>query len=158
MPSFLAVPTLYFITQFLPFYHSGGTFFPSLGSVFWFPENNSQTIDFIALFYHGFRVNDLVSALLITQFFALFLIIVTLILKRNIVVAFAYGCWGLFGLISFLTTRVLSFSPVMVYGGVAGILMLLLFLAAVALSALYLVTVYKNYKTKVALFNAGQTT
>jgi len=156
IPAFLAIPILYFITQFLPFYHSGSIFFPSLGSIFWFPEQNAQTIDFIAMFYHGFRVNELISALLMTQFFAIFLIIITLILRKNIVVAFLYGCWGLFGLLSFFTTRALTFSPVMVYGGFAGILMLVLFLAAVALSVLYLLMIFKNYKNKVALFNAEQ--
>ena len=156
VPAFIAVPILYFITQFLPYYHSGGTLFPSLGSIFWFPEQNAQTIDFIALFYHGFRVNDLADALLNTQFFALFLIIFTLILKRNIVVALMYGCWGLYGLIAFLTTRALTFSPVMVYGGFAGILMLLLFVAAIVLSVLYLGAVYKIYKAKIALIEAEQ--
>ena len=158
VPAFLAIPILYFITQLLPFYHSGSTFFPSLGSVFWFPERNSQTIDFISMFYHGFRVNDLTVALLNTQFFALFLIIFTLVLRKNIVVAFLYGCWGLFGLISFLTTSSLSFSPVMVYGGIAGILMLVLFVAALTLSVLFLSITFRNYKSKVALFKPEVTT
>jgi len=149
--AFLATPILYFVTQFLPYYHSGGTVLPSLGSLFWFPEQNEQTTAFLALFYPGFRVNELVTALLITQFAALFLIIITLILKSSGTVAVLLGSWGLFGIISFLTTRALTFSPVMVYGGIAGIAMLLLFVSAVGLSALYLYKMYKNYREKYVL-------
>ena len=129
--AFLLIPFLYFVTQLLPYYHSGGTELPSLGSLFWFPENNGETIAFIALFYPGFRVNELTSALLNTQLLAVFIIIMTLILKSSGVVALMVGCWGLYGMISFLTTRSLAFSPVQVYGGFASILMLSLFLAAI---------------------------
>jgi len=149
--AFLAPPILYFATQFLPYYHSGGTVLPSLGSIFWFPENNTQALDFIAMFHWGFRVNDLVSALLITQFSALALIIITLILKSSGTVAVLLGSWGLYGLISFLTNRALTFSDVMVYGGIAGILMLLIFLSAVGISAFYLYQMYQNYRRKYVL-------
>jgi len=154
--AFLAVPVLYFIAQFIPYYHSGGVILPSLGSLFWFPENNEVSIYFISLFYHGFRVNDLVTALLGTQFLAILLIIMTLILKSSGLVALFTGCWGLFGLLAFLTTRSLTFSPVNVYGGIAGILMLVLFLAAVALSVIYLTAVYRNYRKNVSIVNAEQ--
>jgi len=147
----MAPPILYFVTQFLPYYHSGERVLTSLGSLFWFPENNTQTSEFIALFHYGFRVNDLVTALLITQFFALFLIIITLLLRSSGAVAVLLGSWGLFGLISFLTTRSLTFSAVMVYGGFAGIAMLLIFFAAVAISATYLFIMYKNYREKYVL-------
>ena len=148
---FLAIPTLYFTAQFIPYYHSGGTFLPSLGEVFWYPERNEQTINFISLFYFGFRVNELTLALLGTQFFAVLLIIITLILKTNGIVAIILGGWGLFGLITFLTTRALTFSPVMVYGGIAGLLMLALFISAVVVSALFLLKMYQNYRIKYIL-------
>ena len=124
---------------------------PSLWSVYWFPEENGQTLDFVALFHHGFRVNDLTFALLTTQLSAIFLFIMTLIKKSNGAVAFLWGCWGLFGLYSFLTTRALSFSRVMVYGGIAGILMLLIFAAAVAVSAMFLAGMYKEYRKNVLI-------
>jgi len=148
----LAVPVLYFAAQFLPYYHSGGTFFPSMWSVFWYPARNEQTINFIALFYHGFRVNELATALLITQIAAIFLIVFTLILKTSGVIAFLLGGWGIFGIISFLTTRSLAFSPVNVYGGIASIIMLLIFLSAIILSALYLIKLYQNYVKIVKLY------
>jgi len=154
--AFLSIPVLYFITQFLPFYHSGETILPSLWSVFWFPEENEQTINFVALFHHGFRVNDLTFALLSTQLTAIFLIIFTLIKKASGLIAFLWGCWGLFGLYSFLTTRPLSFSRVMVYGGVAGILMLVLFFAAVAVSALYLNGLYRIYRKNVLILKEAE--
>jgi len=144
--AFIAIPVLYFVTQFLPFYHSGGTDLPSLGSMFWFPEENSEASAFIALFHYYFRVNDLTFALLGTQMFAIFFLIMVLIKKNSGSVAFAFGCWGLFGLYSFLTTPALAFSPVMVYSGIASILMLLLFLAAVVTSALYLRIIYMEYR------------
>jgi len=156
MFAFLAIPVLYFATQFLPFYHSGGMALPSLGSFFWFPEENEQSIAFVALFYPGFRVNELTTALLITQISALFLLIMTPILKSNCVVASLMGAWGLFGVISFLTTRSLTFSPVMVYGGIAGILMLVLFLAAITVSVLFLNMYYQNYRKKVKIFKMQQ--
>ena len=149
--AFLAIPVLYFVAQFLPFYHSGETLLPSLWSVFWYPEEHEQTLSFVALFHHGFRVNDLTFALLSTQLAAIFLIIFTLVKKVNGAIAFLWGCWGLFGLYSFLTTRPLSFSRVMVYGGIASILMLILFLAAVTVSALYLSGLYANYKKNVLI-------
>ena len=151
MAAFLALPVLFFATQFLPFYHSGGNYLTSLWSFYWFPEDNEQTVDFVTLFHHGFRVNDLTFALLSTQLTAIFFFIVTLIKRSNGTVAFLWGCWGLFGLYSFLTTRALSFSRVMVYSGIAGILMLLIFLAAVAVSALYLGGLYKNYRKNVMI-------
>ena len=149
--AFLAPPILYFASQFLPYYHSGGRVLTSLGSLFWFTESHTQTSDFIAMFHWGFRVNDLVPALLVTQFVALFLIIMTVILKSSGTIAVMSGCWGLYGLISFLTNRALTFSAVMVYGGIAGISMLLVFLAAVVLSAIYLSEMYKNYRKKYVL-------
>jgi len=155
LAAFLAIPVLYFITQFLPYYHAGGGALPSLGSLFWFPERNKHATDFIALFYPGFRVNELVSALLITQLVAFFLLIITPILKSGGVVAFILGGWGVFGLVAFLTTRSLSFSPVMVYGGYAGILMLALFLAAIILSAVFFFKMYKNYRQTVSILKSG---
>jgi len=149
--AFIATPILYFITQFLPYYHSGGTIFPSLGSLFWFPEEHEQTLSFISLWYHDFRVNEWITALLITQFSAIFLIIIILIKKSNGTIAVLLGSWGLFGLISFFTTRALTFSPVMIYGGIASISMLVVFLAAVAISAFYLYKMYQNYKRKYVL-------
>jgi len=142
---FISVPVLYFLAQFLPFYHSGATALPSLWSVFWFPEDNEETIAFVALFHHYFRINDLTFAVFGTQLTALFFLIAVLIKKNTGIVAFLFGCWGLFGLYSFLTTPALAFSRVMVYGGIAGILMLVLFLAAVATSALFLYGTYKEY-------------
>jgi len=124
--------------------------------LFWFPEENQETIDFIALFHHGFRVNDLVAALLITQLAALFLIIITLIKRNSGIVAFLWGIWGAFGLYSFLTTHALAFSPVMVYSGIAGILMLLLFLAAFIVSTLYLSIMYKKHRKILIAFKAEQ--
>jgi len=108
-------------------------------------------LDFIARFHFGFRVSDLVAALLTTQFAALSLIIITLILRSSGTVAVLLGSWGLYGLVSFLTNRVLTFSPVMVYGGFAGIAMLLIFLAAVIISAVYLYKMYQNYRRKYVL-------
>jgi len=151
--TFITVPVLYFTAQLLPFYHSGGAVLPSLGSLFWFPEVNTQATEFIALFHYYFRVNDLTFALLGTQIIAVFFLIMVLIKKNTGGVAFAFGCWGLFGLYSFLTTPPLVFSPVMVYGGIASILMLVLFLAAVVTSALYLTTVYKEYRRNVLIAN-----
>jgi len=154
--AFIGIPVLYFAAQFLPFYHSGETLLPSLWSVFWFPEENEQTINFVALFHHGFRINDLSFALLSTQLSAIFLVIISLILKGNGAVAFLTGCWGLFGLYSFLTTRALSFSRVMVYGGIAGILMLLIFLSAVVVSVIYLGGLYKNYMKNVLIVKEAE--
>ena len=143
---FIAIPILYFLAQFLPFYHSGGTVLPSLWSFFWFPEDNAETIGFVGLFHHYFRVSDLTFALLGTQLTAIFFLIAVIIKKNSSFVAFLFGCWGLFGLYSFLTTPPLVFSRVMVYGGIASILMLLLFLAAVVTSVLYLYGTYKVYR------------
>jgi len=148
---FFAIPVLYFVTQFIPYYHSGGVVLPSMWSLFWYPERNEETINFLGLFYWHFRINEFVFALLTTQLAAIALIIITLIKRNNSLVAFLFGCWGLFGLVSFFTTRGLTFSPVMVYGGIAGILMLLLFLAAVAVSALYLSKTYLEYRALVLL-------
>ena len=155
-PVFLAIPVMYFAAQFLPYYHSGGSTFPSLWALFWYPERNQQTINFLALYYHGFRINEFVTALFITQMVAIFLIIITLIKKNTGIVAVMVGCWGVFGLISFFTTRALTFSVVAVYGGIAGIIMLALFLAAVVASGLYLVRMYLDYKALVTLYNAEQ--
>jgi len=155
-PVFLAIPVLYFAAQFLPYYHSGGTTFPSLWSLFWYPERNEQAVNFLALYYHGFRINEFVSALFITQMVALFLIVITLIKKNSGIVAVLLGCWGAYGIISFLTTRALTFSVIAVYGGIAGILMLLLFLAAVAASAVYLTRVYLEYRNIVSLYKQEQ--
>jgi len=149
--TFLAIPILYFIAQFIPYYHSGGTVLPSLGELFWFPERNEQTTNFISLFYFGFRINEFTAALLGTQFFALLFLVTTLILKSSGIVALMIGCWGVYGLIAFFTTRALTFSPVMVYGGIAGILMLVIFLAAVVVSAIYMYMIYKNYRIKYVL-------
>ena len=148
---FFSIPVLYFVAQFIPFYHSGGTVLPSMWSLFWYPELNEETINFLNLFYWQFRINEFVFALLTTQLAAIFLLVVTLIKKNRGIVAVLLGCWGLFGLFSFFTTRGLTFSPVMVYGGIAGIMMLLSFLAAVVASGLYLTIIYREYKTLVRL-------
>jgi len=153
---FFAIPVLYFVAQFIPFYHSGNRDLPSMWSLFWYPELNEETIDFLNLFYWQFRINEFVTALLITQLGALFLLIVTAIKKNRGIVAFLHGCWGAFGLISFFTTRGLTFSPVMVYGGIAGILMLLLFLAAVAVSAVYFTKMYLEYREMYTLYKKDQ--
>lgn len=156
MIPFLAIPVLYFAAQFLPFYHSGGTDLPSMWSLFWYPELNEETIDFLNLFYWQFRINEFVFALLTTQLTAVLIIIAALIKKNSGLVAGLLGCWGLFGLISFFITRGLTFSPVMVYGGIAGILMLLLFLAAVVTSGLFMAKIYLEYKALVELYKLEQ--
>jgi len=150
---FISIPILYFATQFLPFYHSGGSVLPSLGSFFWFPEENPDAVAFVGLFHHYFRVNNLTFALLGTQLFAIFFLVMLIILKNTASVAFMFGCWGLFGLYSFLTTPPLVFSRVMVYGGIASILMLSLFLAAAVTSAIYLFGTYKEYKRNLMIAN-----
>ena len=144
--AYIAVPVLYFAALFLPYYHAGGGGVTSLGAYFWFPENNVQTTSFLALFYEAFRVNDLITALWETQLMAIFVIVMTLILKVRGVTAILLGSWGVMGLIGFLTTRSLTFAPVLVYGGFASIIMLLLFLAALSLSALYLLGIYREYR------------
>jgi hypothetical protein len=157
MYAFIAAPVLFFAAQFLPFYHSGTQYLPSLWSMFWYPEleANQQALEFIGLFHWWFRVNDLVSALLTTQLLGIFLVIASLILKGNGVVAFIGGCWGLYGIISFLVTPSLAFSRVLAYGGIAGILMLATFLGAVAVSGFYFFKVYRTYKKNLAIHNAS---
>jgi len=149
--AFLTLPVLYFAAQFLPFYHVGDGGVVSLGAFFWVTESHKQTADFIALFYYGFRANDLITPLLVTQLAALTLFITALILKDRGVTALVAGGWGAFGLFSFLTTRSLAFSPVMVYGGFAGLIMLFLFLAALVLSAVFFITMYQNYSKTIAV-------
>ena len=156
MLAYIAIPVLYLAAQFLPYFHSGGAGFPSLWALFWYPERNEEAINFIALYYHGFRINEFVSALLITQLVAIFLIIATLIKKNSGIVAVLLGCWGVFGLISFLTTRALTFSVIALYSGIAGILMLSLFAAAVATSAVYLTRMYLDYRALAALCKQEQ--
>jgi len=147
---FTAIPILYFVTQFIPYYHSGGSVLPSMWSLFWYPERNAETISFLSFFYIGFRINEFVSALLITQLAAVLILVVVAIKKNSGLIAAMLGCWGLWGLFSFFTTRGMTFSPVMVYGGIAGILMLLLFLAAVVTSFVYLFKMYLDYKALLA--------
>jgi len=157
MYAFIAVPILYFAALFLPYYHSGGSYHPSLMSVFWYPENNEQTLHFLAQFHWEFtnmefrpqpviQFNILIAPLLTTQLVGIFLIIFSLILKGNGVVAFMAGAWGTFGLISFLTTPSLTFSRVLVNGGFASFVILFIFLIAIALCVLFFVQVYLNYK------------
>ena len=80
--AFITVPVLYFAAQLLPFYHSGATVLPSLGSLFWFPEVNTQATEFIALFHYYFRVSDLTFALLGTQIIAIFFLRPDFVLMR----------------------------------------------------------------------------
>ena len=151
------MPVLFFATQFLPYYHAGGGPLPSLGSYFWQPDANTQTTEFLSLFYASFRANDLIAALLGTQFIALVLIIITLILKDRGVVALILGCWGVYGIYTFLTTRSLTFSPVLVYGGIASLLMLTVFFVSVVISAVFFLLMYKNYSKAVAVLRkSGQ--
>ena len=152
--AFSVIPVLYFAAFFLPYYHAGDGAVTSLGSYFWYPEVNTQTTAFLSLFYANFRANDLISALLQTQLLALLLIIVTLILKDRGITALIFGGWGLLGLIRFLTTRSLTFSPVLAFGGLASMLMLLLFFSAVVLSAVFFFIMYREYR-KTVIF-AGQ--
>jgi len=152
----LATPVLYFTFQFLPYYHAGGGALPSLAGYFWSPETNEQTTAFLALFYADFRANDLITALLGTQFFAIIIIIMTLILKNRCIVAISLGIWGLFGLYIFLTTRSLTFSPVLVYSGIASLLMLFTFLLAVAISVVYNLRIYAEYKKNILILKAEQ--
>jgi len=149
--AFLTVPALFFVALFLPFYHAGGGAVTSLGAYFWFPENNVQTTTFLAMFYENFRANDLISALWETQLAALFIIIITLILKDRGIVALIFGVWGLYGLFTFLTTRSLAFEPVLVHGGFASILIMLIFLSAVVISAYFFYTMYREYRKIVIL-------
>jgi len=153
---FLATPILYFIFQFIPYYHAGGGPLPSLASYFWTPEANEQTTDFLALFYANFRSNDLITALLGTQFIAVIIIIMTLILKDRGVIAFSLIGWSIFGLYTFLTTRSLTFSPVLVYGGIASILMLLTFAGAIVISTVYLLNMYKTYRKNILILRNEQ--
>ena len=158
MYAFIAFPVLFIAAQFLPFYHSGIiNYHPSLWSVFWFPdtEANQQALEFIGMFHWWIRVNDLEAALLTTQLVGIFLVIASLILKGNGVVAAIGGAWGLYGIISFLLTPSLTFSRVLVHGGIASILMLIIFLAAVAVSGLYFFKVYKKYKRNLEIYNAS---
>ena len=157
MYAFIAAPVLFFAAQFLPFYHSGTQYLPSLWSMFWYPEleANQQALEFIGLFHWWFRVNDLVSALLTTQLLGIFLVIVALILKGSGVVAFIGGFWGLYGIISFLVTPSLTFSRVLANSGLASILMLVIFLGAVVVSGLYFFKVYQTYKKNLAIYNAS---
>ena len=152
------MPVLFFATQFLPYYHAGGGPLPSMASYFWQPDANTQTTEFLSLFYASFRVNDLITALLGTQFIALALIVVTLILKDRGVVAFILGGWGLYGIYTFLTTRSLTFSPVLVYGGIASLLMLAIFLISIAVSAAFFLLMYKNYSKAVAVLKLDEQT
>ena len=157
MYAFIAAPVLFFAAQFLPFYHSGTQYLPSLWSMFWYPEleANQQALEFIGLFHWWIRVNDLVGALLTTQLLGLFLILVSLILKGNGVVAVIGGCWGLYGIISFLVTPSLAFSRVHAHGGIASYIMLASFLGAVVVAGLYFFGVYKAYKKNLDIYNAS---
>ena len=149
--AFTAIPALYILAQLLPYYHTGDGTAATLGAFFWQPERNAQTIAFLAKFYENFKPNDLMPALLVTQLAAFFLIAFALILKARGIVAVMSGAWGLYGLYYFLTTRSLAFSPVLIYGGIASLLMLLLFIAAVAVSAVFMVTMYLNYRKLVSV-------
>jgi len=149
--AFCTIPSLYILAQLLPFYHTGDGTATTLGALFWQPEQNAQTIDFLAKFYQDFKPNDLINALLITQLASFFIVTFALILKARGIIAIMTGCWGLFGLYSFLTTRSLAFAPVLIYGGFASILMLLLFTAAVAVSAVFMITMYLNYRKLVSV-------
>jgi len=151
---FIAAPVLYFAFQFLPYYHAGGGPLPSLAGYFWSPETNEQTTAFLALFYADFRANDLITALLGTQFTAVAIIIMTLILKDRGVTAAALGCWGVFGLVVFLSTRSLTFSPVLVYGGIASLLMLFTFLCAVVIASMYLISLILNFRKNLLILKA----
>ena len=153
---FIAIPVMYFVTQFIPYYNAGNTAMTSMWSLFWYPERNAETIKYIGSFYPGFRINEFVSALLITQLAALFILVVVAIKKNSATIAVLLGCWGLWGLVSFLMTRGMTFSSVMAFGGIAGILMLLLFLTAVVSSVVYLLKVYFDYKTLLALVKLEQ--
>jgi len=143
---FSAAPVLFFAFQFLPFYHAGGGPLPSLAAYFWLPETQEQTTEFLALFYQNFRSNDLITALLGTQFTAIIVILMVLILKDRGITAVALSSWGIFGLYIFLTTRSMTFSPVLVYGGIASLLMLLSFVIAIIVSAVYLFFIYIEYR------------
>jgi len=149
--AFAAIPVFYLLAQFLPYYHTGDGTVTTLGAFFWQPEKNTQTIAFLAKFYENFKPNDLMPALLVTQLAAFFLIAFALILKARGIVAIMSGAWGLYGLFYFLTTRSLAFSPVLVYGGIASIIMLFLFTAAVAVSAVFMITMYINYRKLVSV-------
>ena len=155
--AFIAAPVLFFAAQFLPFYHSGTQYLPSLWSMFWYPEYepNQQALEFIGLFHWWFRVNDLEAALLTSQLLGIFLVLVALILKGSGVTAFLGGCWGLYGIISFLLTPSLTFSRVLAYGGIASILMLVIFLGAVVVSGFYYFRVYRVYRKNLAIHNAS---
>jgi len=157
MYAFIAAPVLFFAAQFLPFYHSGTQYLPTLWSMFWYPETeaNQQALEFIGLFHWWFRVNDLEGALLTTQLLGIALVIVALIFKGTGVTAVIGGGWGLYGIISFLITPSLAFSRVLAYGGIASILMMVIFLGAVVVSGLYFFGVYKKYKENLAIYNAS---
>ena len=155
---FIAIPILYFAAQFLPFYHSGGSTLPSLWAFFWFPEDNAEAVSFVGLFHHYFRVNNLTFALLGTQLAAIFFLVMVIIKKTNSSVAVMFGCWGFFGLYSFLTTPPLVFSRAIVYGRIASILMLALFLGAVVTSVLHLYGTYKEYKRNLMIVKCDRGT
>ena len=148
---FSAAPVLFFIFQFLPYYHAGGGPLPSLAAYFWLPETQEQTTEFLALFYQNFRSNDLITALLGTQFVAIIVLLMVLILKDRGVTAIALGGWGIFGIYIFLTTRSLTFSPVLVYGGIASLLMLFSFMTAIIISGVYLFFIFKEYRKNVMI-------
>ena len=148
---FLGLPILYLAAQFLPYYYAGGGAAVSLGSYFWNPAIYPETTAINAMFFADFRSNDLVAPLLTIQIAALFIIVLTPILKGRAVLPVLLGIWGVYGLISFLAARTLTFSPVLVYGGFAGIILLVIFAAAIAVSAAYLYIMHQNYRRITAI-------
>ena len=152
---FIATPVLFYITMFLPYYNSGGSGFTSIWSIFWYPDRNDETIRYIASVHYQFRVNSLVSALLIPHLLGLFIIIFSLLLKGNGVVALLSGVWGLFGLVTLLLTPALRFTRVLAIGGITSILLMLIYIAACALSVLYFMNVRKIYQKNLAIYEAS---
>ena len=125
-----AILMLFFVVQFLPFFHYANGQSISLANYVWNPTINPAVTDFIVSAVPGFTINSIALYGAAMPLIAVVIVVLLWVSSGNLFVVGLAGVWGIWNAIGFMSSAALGL------GGPVFYVMIALLLAAVVASVI----------------------